>query len=377
MSIERLGKLVGSGLLAVCEYIMKISAAVSALFVTGITGTFIHKLATGFIAIPSLLYYWPSFTSRLGELGRVIHDYNRLPPEQFQEFHAAGTIENVMVTLDAPVEFVLNVRTNIMEWPLQTLLVSLSVFLVLYSIGLILRFIRKEEITLFGNKLGMSDKRQAEQSPQPSAEGSENHSETEPEPDTHEQAEARLPGTAAEEKRETDQRETNQETASADSRNEQQTQPRRQLNGYTITRYLPADQNGSCWDDHFVIDPEVILEKGAAAEEGRGYNSEDHESTEVTARNQNKTVEKNGRPSQPGLQLVSLEPGNGDGKEGQHGRKIGVGGTQNSGENLESRLSRELEKAHGNGEARSGEKGGNRNKKKYSLEEYLELARSS
>lgn len=143
MVLKALGESVSKIILAFVEYSLKCCAFLAAVITLGAKGSLFGKVLSGFTSFPAVLIAGPQASQQLVDMGSIIADYNSQPLGKFTEIHGANALDGIMLTLNQSVLFIENISRNFVDNPFATLSATLIVFFTLFLTGFLLGFIRR------------------------------------------------------------------------------------------------------------------------------------------------------------------------------------------------------------------------------------------
>lgn len=135
---------IGKAILFIVEYCFKLAAPIAAVISLGVPGPFSTKVVSGFRSLPQAIHEIIWWFRNIPEIGHTIEDYNTMTAANFNAKYGSGAINNVMNYLNEAVAYLQQVYVNLAEKPVTTILAALVVFLVLYLLSRVARFIRQE-----------------------------------------------------------------------------------------------------------------------------------------------------------------------------------------------------------------------------------------
>lgn len=150
---ERIGRLAGKSFFLFLEYCIKLSAFVVTAVVLAAEGTFGTKLGTGFSSISQSLRSLFEAPAEIVEAATVIHNYNTLGGDAFNEKYGVEAIQSALAFLDGGIIYVQTVMSNFGSQPLATFFAAIISFWSLYMLSLVLRFARQKGQGSYFNKL--------------------------------------------------------------------------------------------------------------------------------------------------------------------------------------------------------------------------------
>lgn len=134
----------GSGLLLwIMEMAFKILAPIAAAISLGDRGGFLSKIGSGLGSLPEKTVELVKTIRNTDYVTRIIDDYNSLTAAAFNEKYGGDAINYVMQYLNEGVAYLQNVYQNITEEPVSTAFAALLVFLLLYLLSRLMRFVRQ------------------------------------------------------------------------------------------------------------------------------------------------------------------------------------------------------------------------------------------
>ena len=150
---ERIGKIAGKFFFLFLEYCIKLSAFVVTAVVLAADGAFGTKLGTGFSSISASLRTLFEAPAEIAGAATVIHKYNSLGVDAFNEQYGTEAIQSVLAYLDGGIIYVNTVMSNFGSQPFATFFAAVISFWSLYMLSLVLRFARQKGQGSYFNKL--------------------------------------------------------------------------------------------------------------------------------------------------------------------------------------------------------------------------------
>lgn len=140
------------------EWCLKLAAPLAAVISMAAQGNFITKAAAGFQSLPEAVREIIWWIQNIPEVGKIVDDYNTMTAANFNQEYGAGAVNYVMDYLNEAITYLQQVYQNLLDQPVATLTAALMVFLLLYLMARIVRFIRQEGqgsfITKFERRAG-------------------------------------------------------------------------------------------------------------------------------------------------------------------------------------------------------------------------------
>lgn len=142
--MNRFTKAVLVPILFLIEYVFKFLAGVGAAIVLAADGSLWAKLGTGYASVIPAIRQLTNFPEQWAYLSTVIEDYNTLTAAAFNQRYGGQAINALLVQLNEGVSYLQAIYQNIISSPISTILATLIIFLSLYLIGRISRFVRQK-----------------------------------------------------------------------------------------------------------------------------------------------------------------------------------------------------------------------------------------
>ncbi|MFH5885653.1 hypothetical protein ACG2F4_15185 [Halalkalibaculum sp. DA3122] len=195
MTLKIFGEFVSKIVLAVVEFVVKCGAVLASLLTLGSQGSFADRVLYSFSAFPALLEHISEVSAQLRNMESTIPDYTTLSPAEFADLHGTGAFDSIMLILNGATKFLVAVHRNLEAAPLTTLAAAGTMFCSIFAVSVLLGFIRRAgedsvwiraERRLW-KKLTKQEKREPEDKLEtaapPGGKSSNIESEPEPEPD--------------------------------------------------------------------------------------------------------------------------------------------------------------------------------------------------
>ncbi|MFH5833148.1 hypothetical protein [Halalkalibaculum sp. DA384] len=191
MTLKIFGEFVSKIVLAVVEFVVKCGAVLASLLTLGSQGSFADRVLYSFSAFPALLEQISEVSAQLKNLESTIPDYTTLSPAEFVDLHGTGAFDSIMLILNGATKFLVAVHRNLEAAPLTTLATAGTMFCSIFAVSVLLGFIRRAgedsvwiraERRLW-KKLTKQEKREPEDKLETAAPPGGESSNIEPEPD--------------------------------------------------------------------------------------------------------------------------------------------------------------------------------------------------
>lgn len=144
--------------LLIIEFCFKLAAPLAAIVSLAAGGGFFSKFLSGFRSLPRAIREIVWWVQHIPEIGKIVEDYNTLTAASFNAKYGSGAINYVMAYFNEGLTYLQQVYQNLAEQPVVTVLAAGSVFLSLYLLGRLVRFIRQRGqgsvITKFERRTG-------------------------------------------------------------------------------------------------------------------------------------------------------------------------------------------------------------------------------
>jgi predicted PurR-regulated permease PerM len=142
-ALKKTGKAGSNLLLWIIEMALKILAPVAAAISLGERGSFLSKIGTGLATLPEKIRELVQTLDGTEYVTQIINDYNSLTAAAFNEKYGGDAINYVMQYLNEGVAYLQNVYKNLSDDPVSTVLATLLVFMLLYLLSRLMRFVRQ------------------------------------------------------------------------------------------------------------------------------------------------------------------------------------------------------------------------------------------